>query len=258
MGSHSAPGKRLRSQKADEIDESQGFLMLISWRQVKLNQRASSSGSPLGFQIVRNLKHILTVLTLVAWVWGCPAHAATGRPSAAATGGTDNYTITFAGCLTGKGNATSTGTSLSITGNVTDDSGNKGTFTATNLVIDAKLHFTGTGTALGQTVSLSGRLDAAPPGQETALKTQRIVCTFTTNKGASNEGHGRIAGYVPVTPTTPAKGGGSGGGSGGGTGGGSGGGGGDSGGGGTSSGGGGSGGGDKDGPPKRSPPGHDR
>jgi hypothetical protein len=204
---------------------------------------------------VRDLKYILMVLTLVAWALGSalPARAAgTGRPSAAASGGTDNYSITFAGCLTGKGNATCAGTSLSITGNITDDSGNKGTFTATNLVVDAKLHFTGTGTALGQSVSLSGRLDAAPPGQETALKTQRIVCTFTTNKGASNEGHGRIVGYVPVTPTTPPTGGSGGGGSG--SGGGSGGGGsgtGDSNGGGGSGGGGSGGGSGNDSPPKR-------
>ena len=149
------------------------------------------------------LKHILA-----AWIVmlsACAPLMAAPKSSNAGTGGTDNYSISFAGTLSGKGNAASAGTTLSITGNITDENGNTGTFTATNLTIDAKLHFTGTGTALGMTVTLSGRLDPAPP-QEAALKTQRIVCTFTTKKSGSKEGHGRIAGYVPVTPdSAPIK-----------------------------------------------------
>jgi hypothetical protein len=141
----------------------------------------------------------LLAMAVAACLRAAPLAAA---PQAASVAGA--YTVKIAGCLTGTGNATMSGTTLSISGTVSDDSGHKGNFTATNLTVDAKLHFTGTGTALGLTMTLSGRLDPSNP-QEAALKTERVVCTFTT----SNDGHGRVAGYVPVDPATlpPAKGG---------------------------------------------------
>jgi hypothetical protein len=125
-----------------------------------------------------------------------------GAPALATTAAAGTYTVKMAGCMTGTGNAALSGTTLSITGTVSDDAGHKGDFTASNLKVDAKLHFTGTGTALGLTITLSGRLDPSNP-QEAALKTTRVVCTFTTSK----DGHGRIVGYVPVDPGTlpPAK-----------------------------------------------------
>jgi hypothetical protein len=143
---------------------------------------------------------VLLAVALVAMV-RVASLAGPAQVNSAAAG---TYSVKMAGCMTGTGNATLSGTTLSITGTVSDDAGHKGDFTAANLNVDAKLHFTGTGTALGLTITLSGRLDPSNP-QEAALKTQRVVCTFTT----SNDGHGRVVGYVPVDPSTlpPAKGG---------------------------------------------------
>ena len=115
---------------------------------------------------------------------------ADGRPKPSANA----YSISIAGCLTGTGTATFDGTTLSITGTVTDDNGNKGSFTVTGLTVDAKNHFSGTGTAMGDTLKIGGRLDPVA-SRETTLRTDRLVCTFKF--GAKNL-HGRVAGYVPV------------------------------------------------------------
>lgn len=117
---------------------------------------------------------------------------ADGRPKPTANA----YSISIAGCLTGTGTATFDGTTLSITGTVTDDNGNKGSFNVTGLKVDAKNHFSGTGTAMGDTLKIGGRLDPVA-SKETALRTDRLVCTF---KFTAKDLHGRVAGFVPVDP----------------------------------------------------------
>ena len=113
-------------------------------------------------------------------------------PTAAAT-----YSISIKGYLSGSGIASLNGTTLSLSGTVTDEQGNTGDFSAPNLTVDATNHFSGTGTALGLAMKIGGRLDSVT-SQETTLKTDRIACNY---KLPSCDGRGRVAGYVPVDPT---------------------------------------------------------
>jgi hypothetical protein len=143
---------------------------------------------------------------------------------------TGSYTATVAGYFKGEGNASANGNKISITADVTDENGTPGKFTATDLTVDATNHFTGTGTAMGLSLKLSGRVDAG--GQDSAIKTKRFVCTFKTSKDSQHaeEHHGRVVGFVDLTSSsvTPVTDGGiTGGGEGGDGGGGGGGGGGD-------------------------------
>jgi hypothetical protein len=123
-----------------------------------------------------------------------------------------SYTVSVAGFAKGEGQATASGSTVSVTATVTDEEGNKGTLTASGLTVDAKKHVTGSGTVLGQSMTLSGRLDPVTD-KDNSLKTQRLVLTFKTAGGA----HGRIVGYISVANgggknVPPAGGGGSGGG----------------------------------------------
>src|SRR5438067_11149097 len=72
------------------------------------------------------------------------------------------YEATVAGCYTGTGKATTGGGKVSINAAVTDDNGAKGDLTITDLKVDDKLHFNGTGTAFGKTIKVTGRLDPVP------------------------------------------------------------------------------------------------
>jgi hypothetical protein len=113
-----------------------------------------------------------------------------------------SYSVTVGGYLTGNGTASANAGKISISASVTDESGNKGSFSA-DLSVDNTNHFTGTGSALGIAMRLSGRIDAA--GQDSALKTKRFVCTFKTVKDSqhSEEHHGRVVGFVDLSSSTP-------------------------------------------------------
>lgn len=125
-----------------------------------------------------------------------------GRGHAASrVSGQATYSISIKGYLTGSGTASLNGKMLTLTGTVADDQGNKGDFSAPSLTVDAKNHFTGTGTALGQVMKLSGRLDAVA-AKETTLKTDRIVCNY---KLPSCDGRGRVAGFVPADPVSSTR-----------------------------------------------------
>jgi hypothetical protein len=104
-----------------------------------------------------------------------------------------NYNIRIAGYVQGSGQAQLNGLNLSITATVSQDGFPQGAFTATNLAVDASSHFRGSGTALGQPITIGGRLDD-PQENETQLKTRRLVGTFFTAGGL----YGRVVGYVPV------------------------------------------------------------
>lgn len=124
---------------------------------------------------------------------------------------TANYEATVAGVYSGTGTADSKGGTVSISVNVTDDAGNKGTLTVSGLQVDDKLHFSGTGSAFGKSIKITGRLDPVPTN-DPQLKTQRLVATFVT----ADNNHGRIIGHVPVIPGSSTSGGGGGGSGGGG------------------------------------------
>ena len=140
----------------------------------------------------RALKHILLILLAAAVVY--PAYARNKKRTEVRP---NNYTVSIGGYLVGQGKASVTATRLSISGYVTDDRGRKGTFLATNLVVDG-LHFTGTGLAMGKPMTLEGRLDPMST-QESTLKTERLVCTFTLQGNL----RGRVVGFVPVDIKTP-------------------------------------------------------
>ena len=102
-----------------------------------------------------------------------------------------SYSISIAGSVTGTGSASLSGGKLTLSASVTDESGKKGTLSVTDLPI-SKGRYAGAGTVLGQSLTITGRLDDIPPG-DSQVKTQRLVGTFTIADGT----HGRIAGFVP-------------------------------------------------------------
>src|SRR5258706_16114457 len=140
--------------------------------------------------MMRAVRTIILALTAL-WFLGAPSRTLgdDGKRNLDATG---TYSIKVAGCAKGKGKATRSGDKISISASVTDEDGNKGELSATDLAVNNKNHFSGTGTMFGQKVTLYGRLDATTP-DDAAINAQRVVCTFTTADGQ----HGRIAGYVP-------------------------------------------------------------
>lgn len=104
------------------------------------------------------------------------------------------YDIQVKGDVYGQGSASVSGNSLIFVADIKDDSGNAGTFAATATVVNS--HFQGTGTALGQPVLLSGRIDLPdlPARGKSLIRTARIMSTFSF----SNEKFGRIAGSAFV------------------------------------------------------------
>lgn len=117
------------------------------------------------------------LMTLLCWHW--PSGA--GQPALVH----GSYAVIARGHLTGEGHAAVGAKSVTITIQVLDADGNKGTLVAPHLTL-ADGRFRGTGKAMGQAITVSGRIDA--PGG--ALRSARIVCTFSAGDGRS----GRIVG----------------------------------------------------------------
>jgi hypothetical protein len=114
---------------------------------------------------------------------------------------TGTYTATVAGYFKGEGTASASGNRITITADITDESGSKGKLTTNDLTVDNTNHFTGTGSALGYSLKFSGRVDA--DGQDSAIKTKRFVCTFKTSKDSNGqEHHGRVVGFVDLTSSS--------------------------------------------------------
>lgn len=99
------------------------------------------------------------------------------------------YKITIAGTFRGVGSATVTEDSVSFDVDVITKDGS-GKFTASSLTTDGP-YFSGTGTAIGQIVSIQGRLDAG--------KASRLTATYTGANGES----GRIVGTLPPSSAAP-------------------------------------------------------
>jgi hypothetical protein len=152
----------------------------------------------------RASRHILILLLMAALAaiqpLLAPAKDKNSRPKPPVPTPSGNYNVTVAGALTGNGGGTASSSSVSIYCSVTDSNGNSGQFAA-NANVDARLHFTGTGNALGQSLTLRGRLDPVP-SDDAALKTNRLVGTFKLADGT----HGRIVGFMTVNPNGPAGG----------------------------------------------------
>ena len=121
------------------------------------------------------------------WLTVCAGTPTDVSPAKAPPRINGRYALTFAGDGTGSGDAVVTPKSVRITGTLTDDACNKISFSAPGLDIDSSTYrFTGTGTLGGNTVTVSGRLDA----DDKSIRKCRIVATFLASDGAA----GRIAG----------------------------------------------------------------
>ena len=77
------------------------------------------------------------------------------------------YTATFAGFFSGTGKADVNAEKISITASLTTTDGRTGDLIANNLTVEGP-YFNGTGTVLGETVQISGRVDAALASRLTA------------------------------------------------------------------------------------------
>lgn len=136
---------------------------------------------------------LLLVGTLCVW----PGVSSAKKPNPNTF--TGQFTVFVHGYWNGQGTATVSGTSVQIQATVTDDAGNSGTLTASNLnIVDN--HFQGTGTVFGQPMNVDGRVEAQDPpagkakgkgksSDEQVLLDARIGATFIAGPHA-----GRIAG----------------------------------------------------------------
>jgi hypothetical protein len=96
------------------------------------------------------------------------------------------YTLTVGGSCAGAGRATVKKDTISVTADVVDESGSRGTLSAT-LDVDGD-HFEGNGTVLGVAADFFGRLDGYDGDKH--FRGARILCSFTDARGRS----GRLAG----------------------------------------------------------------
>ena len=100
---------------------------------------------------------------------------------------TGNYKLEIRGYFEGTGTAVVAASGVTITGNVKDESGRKGTFVVNNVKVSNN-RFSGSGTAVGVKVDISGRVDSASG----TVKVGRVTCTYQTLAGR----YGRISGEL--------------------------------------------------------------
>jgi hypothetical protein len=112
----------------------------------------------------RRAKSMTKAAIIMSWcvavLLGLPARDAFAKKPLPASF-TGNFTVIVSGFWAGKGIATVTAGSVQINATVTDDAGNSGTLIATGLLVDT--HFSGTGTVLGQNMTVEGRVEGADP-----------------------------------------------------------------------------------------------
>ena len=122
-----------------------------------------------------------------------------GGPTTGGSGATSStgYNLEIAGVYTGAGSATVTAGSLQLSANIQDAGGNSGTLNARLTLANG--HFSGTGTAMGQPITLAGRVDPADATSRklSVVQAARIVSTFATTSGL----HGRIFGSQSGAPS---------------------------------------------------------
>lgn len=95
-----------------------------------------------------------------------------------------NYSISSVGTFKGQGAATIGEDGVSFTIDVSTIDGSKGQMIASKLAVDGP-YFSGNATAMGRTIAISGRLDAA--------KASRLNASYVGNTGDA----GRITGTLP-------------------------------------------------------------
>jgi hypothetical protein len=128
----------------------------------------------------------ILLLIAAAAVVAAFAFEATGKPgSPPKTKG--SYDIIFAGAAIGDGKGTVAAQSVNLHGKIRDaKTGATGMFHAVNLQMDDG-RFSGSGTAFGNPVDVSGRVEDA---DGITIKVPRILCNYNIQSG----GNGRIVG----------------------------------------------------------------
>jgi hypothetical protein len=106
-------------------------------------------------------KTAIIVGLCMAILLGLPARDAFAKKPLPASY-TGNFTVIVSGFWAGQGSATVTAGSVQISATVTDDAGNSGTLIANGLAL-VDNHFSGTGTILGQNMTVEGRVEGADP-----------------------------------------------------------------------------------------------
>jgi hypothetical protein len=139
---------------------------------------------------------------------GCDKAPSAVAPAAASTNCNDGaastspvtssgsaYNVIVRGDFFGSGTASISTTTVQVSANVTDASGNVGTLAVTLPVVNQR--FAGSATVIGQAINVSGRVDPADSSgaRGSVLRSTRLVATFATTDGKS---FGRIAGQPPV------------------------------------------------------------
>jgi hypothetical protein len=122
-----------------------------------------------------------------------------------ATDGQGHYAIYVRGYWSGLGDATVTANTVTITAKVQLSTGQTGSLVISSLPLSASNHFSGTGTVMGVTVNVDGRVQppdptAGPAGPNNQSVTTNAVLGATLLGG----GHaGRVAGGRDPLPPGP-------------------------------------------------------
>ena len=128
---------------------------------------------------------ILTIL-LITGAALSPARV-TGKPREVV----GSYSVAVAGAFKGSGTGDVAKNKLTVTAQVTDLKGVKGSLSFTAQIRGS--HFSVPGTVLGQAAQFTGRLDAPDEINERAIKGVRLTCTFKTAGGQ----YGKIMAWIP-------------------------------------------------------------
>lgn len=155
---------------------------------------------------VRHIVRLTALVLLGLVITSVPGPAAQTRPSPEKVNG--NYVLVFGGYYTGRGNGTVGARSVTIRGNVTDESGATGNFVAT-CKRDGN-HFSGTGSGPGFSVTIRGRLDPSSQGSSQGsgkgsgkglgkgLRAARLTCTYIAAGGKAGRVAGDLRGGGPM------------------------------------------------------------
>lgn len=151
-------------------------------------------------------RSLILVVVLLSLSCGRPSGASTsggGQGGGGGSGGgsppssNGTYQVEIRGYYTGVGTATVSTSSLQISADIQDDVGNKGELAATLPV--ANSHYYGTGSAMGQSITLNGHIDPADAVQ----KGKSVLWAGRINGTISIPGshYGRVAGQYTSAPT---------------------------------------------------------
>jgi hypothetical protein len=109
-----------------------------------------------------------------------------------------DYKISIAGYFKGEGSGTIAGNQIKLQLSVVTADGSKGTLVAPSIRLTGT-HFTGAGMFNGQSLMLTGRVDAPDNDLEKSIKGVRLVSLVKTGDGR----YSRLIGYIPALAADP-------------------------------------------------------